>query len=149
MQHYIGIKMIEAVPGIKNDQEGYNIIYPDGYASWSPKDVFETSYLPVSHPNSLVAADIDQMMARIQVSDVDSKTTIVHTELVTGFSLYETSSCVSPENYNPQLGTDQCIAKIRSKLWFAMGFILQWAKYGLKNTPVDLKKGDDNNGNPK
>lgn len=27
---------------------GYRIIYPDGYVSWSPKKVFESSYREVS-----------------------------------------------------------------------------------------------------
>jgi len=62
MKEYIGVKKIKAEPcsqdqygGAKNfgdfaklhggkDQEGYKVIYEDGYVSWSPKDVFEKAY---------------------------------------------------------------------------------------------------------
>jgi hypothetical protein len=29
-------------------REGYRVTYPDGYISWSPKDVFETAYRVVT-----------------------------------------------------------------------------------------------------
>lgn len=55
MKKYLGVKMIEAEPQTKwNDkirdnhpigyEEGYKVVYKDGYVSWSPKDVFEESY---------------------------------------------------------------------------------------------------------
>lgn len=143
MKTYIGIKMIDAIEAVKNGQEGYSVIYPDGYTSWSPKDVFEASYLPIQLKNSLTQADIDSMLAQAQTSDADNKTTIVRAECLTGFSIYETSACVSPENYDQVKGTAMAIQKVNSKIWFAMGFILQWARYGLKNTPktVDNDKG--------
>ena len=63
MQKYIGTKIIEAVPAIRKGgkvyeegwpipksmdptEEGYKVLYPDGYESWSPKDVFEEAYRP-------------------------------------------------------------------------------------------------------
>ena len=63
MQKYIGTKIIEAVPAIRKGgkvyeegkpipksmdptEEGYKVRYPDGYESWSPKDVFEEAYRP-------------------------------------------------------------------------------------------------------
>ena len=66
MQNYIGVKLIMAEPmtnaqayekktGEKSniekypEQEGYRVVYqPDGYASWSPKDVFEEAYRPTN-----------------------------------------------------------------------------------------------------
>lgn len=52
MKAYIGTKIIKAEPckawkdmGChKIGDDGYKVIYPDGYVSWSPKDVFETAY---------------------------------------------------------------------------------------------------------
>ena len=56
MEKYIGTKLIEAEPMVKIDTlygnghnygaslEGYKVKYPDGYESWSPKDVFEEAY---------------------------------------------------------------------------------------------------------
>jgi hypothetical protein len=61
MKKYIGVKMIEAEPMTRGDfhieqrkpemlsseqatQEGYKVVYPDDYISWSPKNVFEEAY---------------------------------------------------------------------------------------------------------
>lgn len=57
---YIGVKVINARPMTRGDynnyrgweipkdenpaDEGYLVIYPDGYESWSPKKVFEEAY---------------------------------------------------------------------------------------------------------
>ena len=61
MKQYIGTKIIEAAPAVKKggkvydltwpiprsmepEEPGYRVRYPDGYESWSPKDVFEEAY---------------------------------------------------------------------------------------------------------
>lgn len=60
MQLYIGTKMIHAEPAYRwrgdiypktgpypkamDLEDGYKVRYPDGYESWSPKDVFEAAY---------------------------------------------------------------------------------------------------------
>lgn len=60
MEKYIGVKMIEAepmnlgsynkfkgwtIPSDENpEREGYKVVYPDGYVSWSPKEIFEEAY---------------------------------------------------------------------------------------------------------
>ena len=60
MQNYIGVKIVKAEPMTKGEFEkmkgavsrllekddtvGYLVKYPDGYVSWSPKDVFEKAY---------------------------------------------------------------------------------------------------------
>ena len=68
MQKYIGTKIIEAVPAIRKGgkvyeegwpipksmdptEEGYKVRYPDGYESWSPKDVFNEAYRPTDCMN--------------------------------------------------------------------------------------------------
>lgn len=49
MKQYIGTKIIHAEPMEKNGREGYKVVYaPDGYESWSPKDVFEEAYRETS-----------------------------------------------------------------------------------------------------
>ncbi len=64
MKNYIGVKLIGAQPmnlGEYNkyrgwqilddedpEKEGYLVKYPDGYESWSPKDVFEEAYRETS-----------------------------------------------------------------------------------------------------
>ncbi|QUO37959.1 DUF2829 domain-containing protein [Dysosmobacter sp. Marseille-Q4140] len=58
MKQYIGTKIIQAEPALRGDcykgphilsaeaaaQDGYRVRYPDGYESWSPKEVFEEAY---------------------------------------------------------------------------------------------------------
>ncbi|MBT8490688.1 MAG: hypothetical protein KJN62_06550 [Deltaproteobacteria bacterium] len=44
MKTYIGCKVIKAEPQQKNGKDGYKVVYPDNYISWSPKDVFENAY---------------------------------------------------------------------------------------------------------
>lgn len=62
MRKYIGTKIIQAVPAVRiggviytydepipramNREDGYKVIYPDGYVSFSPKNVFEEAYRP-------------------------------------------------------------------------------------------------------
>lgn len=69
MKQYIGTKMIMAAPALRLDDGngnvrvellssnpmplpgdivdmGYKVVYPDGYESWSPQDVFEAAYRP-------------------------------------------------------------------------------------------------------
>jgi len=58
MTSYVGCKIILAYPMNhkhfienikketfdKEDEEGYIVLYPDGYQSWSPKNTFENAY---------------------------------------------------------------------------------------------------------
>lgn len=44
MKTYIGVKIIKARPMEKAGKPGYEVKYPDGYTSWSPKETFEKSY---------------------------------------------------------------------------------------------------------
>lgn len=64
MKTYIGTKIIQAEPmdevtflttvkkqtpsPDRENQHGYLVIYPDGYKSWSPKNVFETAYREIT-----------------------------------------------------------------------------------------------------
>lgn len=67
MKQYIGTKIIQAIAmtlGAYNEKrgwtipenedparEGYFIEYPDGYVSWSPKEVFEEAYVQTDNMN--------------------------------------------------------------------------------------------------
>ncbi len=64
MKAYIGCKIIKAEPMSRHtfeekikmsegpypleNKSGYCVEYPDGYMSWSPKDVFEAAYREIS-----------------------------------------------------------------------------------------------------
>lgn len=133
MKTYMGIKLIQAAPAQKDGKEGYNVIYPDGYASWSPKDVFEASYLDLGEdPTRITPPVIESMIAEVTVQKIDPKTSLVKSEQITGFTQYATAACVDPNNYSEVLGKNIAMKEIKDRLWFAMGFCLQWAKYGLK-----------------
>ena len=41
MLNYIGVKIVKAKPEEKDGKQGYKVLYPEGYVSWSPTDVFE------------------------------------------------------------------------------------------------------------
>lgn len=155
MDQYIGTKIIEAVPAVRKggkvydltwpiprsmepEEPGYRVRYQDGYESWSPKDVFERAYLPL-HVNPDLKTDrpsvsqkmVDEFITKTEVTTMGEKTTVVRAVLRNGFEIVESSSCVSPENYDEELGAEICLEKIRDKVWFLLGFLLQTAVYGI------------------
>ena len=83
MKQYIGTKIIQAEPAYRVDgnvfvkanivpsgvhiEDGYKVIYPDGYESWSPKNVFEAAYRETPGMNfglAIEAAKIGKKIAR-------------------------------------------------------------------------------------
>ena len=66
MQKYIAVKAVETEPMTGGQfceqveeitfdfdhQDGYKIVYPSGYASWLPKEVFEEVYRPTDEMTS-------------------------------------------------------------------------------------------------
>lgn len=53
MKTYIGTKIIQAMPAPKptGEGDGYQVVYSDGYTSWSPKEAFEEAYRETSGMN--------------------------------------------------------------------------------------------------
>lgn len=47
-QDYYGTKRVTAWEQDKDSKQGYAVKYADGYISWSPKDVFEAAYQPLT-----------------------------------------------------------------------------------------------------
>ena len=144
MDQYIGTKIIEAAPAVRKggkvydltwpiprsmepEEPGYRVRYQDGYESWSPKDVFERAYLPL-HVNPDLKTDrpsvsqkmVDEFITKTEVTTMGEKTTVVRAVLRNGFEIVESSSCVSPENYDEELGAEICLEKIRDKVWFLL-----------------------------
>ncbi len=80
MKKYIGTKEVSAtpayrvgsmiypkdgaVPRVTNREDGYKVVYEDGYESWSPKDVFEKAYKPAD-------TYLDRM--KIEFSELENK----------------------------------------------------------------------------
>ena len=57
MDIYVGCKIVEACPEIKDTVLGYKVKYADGYISWSPKDTFEECYRLISNKELAAISD--------------------------------------------------------------------------------------------
>jgi hypothetical protein len=161
MDRYIGTKLIEAEPAVRKcgrlyksadpvpgsmllAEEGYRVRYEDGYESWSPKAVFEKTYLKVkSNPKtptvgpSISQEMVDDFIANVNIDTLGKKTTVVAVTLVNGFEIIETSSCVDPANYSMAMGAEICLGKIKDRIWAYLGFLLQTGISGIK--PVETE----------
>lgn len=146
---FIGVKMLEAremtlgeyntyrgwtIPADEDpDRPGYLVRSPDGYKSWSPKEIFEASYFEMDGDGTRVTpAMVDRFRGEVKASRLDPKTTLVSAECLTGFTQHEVSSCVDPANYDEAIGKSLGQTRIDDTLWLCLGFVLQWAKKGLK-----------------
>lgn len=158
MNTYIGTKLVEAEPAFRctdsrmrvdiivdpdeaatyyKSEKGYCIRYPDGYESWCPKETFDRYYLQLT-PNSEAKTDqpsisqkmVDDFIAETWTDTLREKTTVVRAVLQNGFEIVESSSCVSPENYDVAVGREICLDKIKDKIWMLLGFLLQTAVNG-------------------
>ena len=134
METFIGVKCVKAEWHCNDKGEpGYKVVYPDGYESWSPEEAFEKYYFPITRSDKLTPEDIRNWMdMSISTSvDGDAKTTLTRVEMPSGFIDWEASSCVSPENYNHEIGRKICLEHIETRVWKLLGFVLQWGVHGL------------------
>lgn len=157
MRKYIGTKLVEAEPAWRTETgrilpgavvecaevafAGYRVRYADGYESWSPKAVFERAYLPLDRDPgqktdkpSISARMVEYFILETWTETQGNKTTVVRALLRNGFEIVESSSCVSPENYDEDMGRDICLKKIREKVWMLLGFLLQTAVDGVSQS---------------
>lgn len=118
--------------------------YPDGYESWSPKGVFEQAHLPMTvNPDlrtdapSISQQMVDDFILETWTQTMGDKTTVVRAMLRNGFEIMESSACVSAENYDEKLGREICLGKIKDKVWFLLGFLLQTAVHGVKKAKTE------------
>lgn len=139
MKKYIGCKMVSAEPALKDGKEGYKVVYPDGYESWSPKDVFEKAYLQLDDNKELHSGVsigqkmVDEFISHCETKTIGNRTTVIRCVLRNGFVIVESSSCVDPKNYSEDMGKEICMKKIEDKIWELLGFLLQTAVCGVNN----------------
>lgn len=71
--------------------------------------------------------DVDKRMetAEIEVFTVFDKCTVVACKLNNGFVLVESSACIDPDNYDEEIGVNECLCKIENKVWELEGYMLQ------------------------
>lgn len=139
MKKYIGCKMVSAEPAVKGGKEGYKVVYPDGYESWSPKDVFEKAYLQMDDNKDLPSGIsigqkmVDEFISYCETHTLGDRTTVVRCVLRNGFVIVSSSSCVDPTNYSQEYGEEICMNEIKDKIWELLGFMLQTAVSGVNN----------------
>lgn len=148
MEKYLGVKLIEAEPmtevafykekhskypeGDMENREGYRVVYPDGYVSWSPKGVFEKAYMRVGINNTIEERNVNDFIKGYDVQQWGDKTTIVIATLANGFIMSESSSCVDAANFNMNIGYNICKERIQNRVWEMLGFMLQSGVKGIK-----------------
>ena len=119
MEQYIGTKIIEAEPAYRctdnqmrvdiildpdeadtyyKSEEGYRVRYPDGYESWSPKDVFEEAYRRTDGMNFGLAIEAAKKGKKIQRKGWNGKGQYV--ELATCISYKNASGDVVNVNHD-------------------------------------------------
>lgn len=140
-QQFIGVKLISAYEAKAPKQigvypegsPGYTVDYPDGYSSWSPKEVFEKAYYPIgNHFPAILAKDV----VRNYIKDIkfthDAKKafTVAVVTLVNGFTFSVSDGCADPERFDPNIGETLLTEKAVMKTWELLGFVLKWAVNG-------------------
>lgn len=118
----------------KDDDDGYEVTYPDGYKSWCPKEVADAAYFKLDENNDgtkILEQDVHNFIDTIEGDKIGNKTSLVHATTITGFEYVETSSCVDEKNFDHTLDYKYAKEKVVSKVWDALGFVLQWAKNGI------------------
>ena len=121
-------------------EDGYLVTMPRREEPiWFGKEAFEAFAFPViEDPDlpleapSVTEAMVDHMIDDITAETVGTKTTLCMATLRNGYEIVESSSCVSPANYDLGLGTDICETVIRDKVWEHLGFLLQTALNGVR-----------------
>lgn len=124
------------------DDMGYEITYPDGYKSWTPKDVADAVYYPLSEYNDgtkIIKEDIKKFITNVDVTTIGEKTTVVNVRTRSGFNIVRHFSCVDPKDYNEELGKQYAMEKVINDVWAHLGFVFQWAKYGINVKPKESK----------
>lgn len=153
MKNYIVTKLVQADPAYRvdgrvypisgecprcmNREEGYKVRYPDGYESWSPKDVFEKTYLEITtnHEFHTGAPRICQRMVDEFIRDINVWTEGNYTEmnvvLRNGFEIETSARVMTDKKYAGNLGAETCLENTKKKVWLLLEFLLQTAENGI------------------
>lgn len=153
----INIEMLELKPMIAEEartlgykvpdvlystDRGYEITYPDGTKTWSLKEEVDSIYYVLSKDNDgtkILKEDVENFITNVDVTTIGEKTTVVNAHTRSGFDTVRHSSCVDPKNYSEELGKQYAMEEVVNDLWAHLGFVLQWAKYGINVKPKESK----------
>lgn len=120
----------------KEDIPGYIVksrTHPVG--EWVFEDDIQDLMYVLSEQNDgtkILKEDVENFITDVDVMTVGDKTTVVNAHTLTGFDTVRHSSCVDPKNYSEELGKKYAMEEVINDLWSHLGFVLQWAKFGLK-----------------
>ena len=92
--------------------------------------------------NKVTQERINYLMknAHWDVQTVYGKCTVVSCQLENGFVLTESSACVDPENYDPEIGVEICRKRIEDRLWYLEGYLMQVQEYENRLRIRELRK---------
>lgn len=84
--------------------------------------------------------------SEFETHTVFDKCAIVSCRLPNGFVITESSACVSPENYDEELGAEICFDKIADKIWELEAYRLQqhlWENSMMEECPCECDNCDE------
>lgn len=87
---------------ITDKEDGYEVVYEDGYQSWSPKEVFEAAYRQTDGMSFGLALEACKMGKRIARKGWNGKGQYV--ELGVNFSYYDASG-ICEETHHQDIGS--------------------------------------------
>lgn len=70
---------------------------------------------------------VKELIDKLQQFDEDKLVLVEDTE----YGEFQ-AACVKPENFDLNVGSNYARIEAEDKIWEGLGFVLQWAKYGLK-----------------
>lgn len=143
------VEMLDVKPMTMEEalQQGLECIVPtsqeyttNGYAvsddeqvKWYADSLFNDDFFLLSGDgNKIIEEDVRKFITTIDTCKVGDKTTVINAHTLTGFDMVHHSSCVDPNNYNEEIGKKYALETAISDLWGHLGFVLQWAKFGIK-----------------
>lgn len=99
----------------------------------------------VNDAPSITHEHIEEIMANseITINTVFDKCTIVSCKLPNGYVIVESAACVSPENYDEEMGVSICLEKIANKVWELEGYRLQEDLYRENGCPYGCNDYDE------
>lgn len=74
--------------------------------------------------NTITQAQVDALIAEINVTTVYDKVTVVSVRLTNGFVLVESAGAVDKDCYSEDIGREICLARIKNKIWELEGYRL-------------------------
>lgn len=152
MKSYISTKLVKAKPMTRGEYNKYRgweapkeedqtidgyLIIQGTHETWVPGCVFKKYYLKVEDNKNLASGVsigskmVDDFIKEVHVFTLGDKTTLVRAILVNGFEIVESTGCVDKANYSEDIGAEICLNKIKDKIWYLLGFLLQTAYNGV------------------